>query len=42
MLDVVIVGAGPADGPSELSGPELERLTHHEIKLREEPIARLD
>jgi thioredoxin reductase len=30
------------DGPSELSGEELERLTHHEIKLSEEPIARLE
>jgi thioredoxin reductase len=30
------------DGPAQLSGEELNRLAHHEIKLREDPIARLE
>jgi thioredoxin reductase len=30
------------DGPSELSGKDLERLAHHGIKLREDQIARLE
>jgi len=30
------------DGPAELSSPELERLADHAIKLREDPIERLE
>jgi thioredoxin reductase len=30
------------DGPAELSGPQLERLADHAIKLREDPIERLE
>jgi thioredoxin reductase len=30
------------DGPSQLSEQDVERLSHHQIKLREEPIARLE
>lgn len=30
------------DGPAQLSGEGLSRLAHHEIKLREDPIARLE